>query len=677
MMRIAAGWTLLALGAANLLQAQGFGYVVDNLRGQVQVIELGSRRVMAAIPAGREASEMLVLPNNRLALVSNQLDNNVALLDLSSNTRVATIPAGAGPGSLIASPDGRFVFVANDTSNEVTVIDAVARRAVATIPVEDTPVQVNLSPHGRFLYAVNQGEIPGTVSVIDVNRRQVVKTLTVGQRPSQFALSPKPGVAYVVNSGSNSVSVVDLARNEITGQFAVGRGPASVAFSTSGRFLYVVNRDSNNISVIDTDQGNRLVAQIAVGSQPAAMAVTFDSRFGYVSNQGANTVSVLDLATNIAEETITVGAGPFSLMLDPNEDFLYVTNLGSGTGSGTVSVVDINTDRVAATIAVGGVPVQFQMLNAPTLLELAPNPAPTGGRITLHGEGFLPNSTVRFTAAGRAIAAAATFLDSQGLQVTVPAGAGSSAVVTVTSPDGNGSEEVIWRSGTASPTIFPGGVVEGAGFARAPYPISGGAILSVFGNFPGASEQSAGSFPLPTTLGNIAVSFNGVRAPLLYASDRQINLVAPVRLLALDRVRVAVSIGGQTSAAETVTVAAVGPGIFFDSETGRGAFLPVRAVRRGEVIQMFVTGLGETTPLALDGEPAPVDVFSPTPAMPAVSVGGAAAFVRFSGLAPTFSGLYQINFDVPQAAPIGSDVPVTVTAGGRTSNSVRLAVEPN
>jgi uncharacterized protein (TIGR03437 family) len=659
---------LAALLCAAGLRAQNVGYVVDNGSSVVHVVDLRSRQVTARIPSGVEPSEMLVLPNNRLAFVSNSGSNDVAVLDLSNNVRLGTIPAGVSPGSLIASADGRFVYVANDGSDNVTIIDVAARRAVATIPVDATPVQVNLSPDGRFLYAVNQDETPGTISVIDTNRRQVVKTITVGQRPSQLAISPKQTVAYVVNSGGASLTLIDLARNDAILTIPVRNGPASVAFSTDGRFVYSINRDAASVTVIDSEQFHRIVTHIPVGTQPAAMVVTYDSKFGYVSNQGSNTVSVLDLATNTVEETIAVGRGPFSLALDPNEDFLYVTNLGAGT----LSVIDVNTDRVAATIAVGAVPVQFQMLNAPTLLELAPNPSAAGSRLTLNGEGFLPTSTVRFvtTAPPRTSTAPVTFLDSQGLQVVGPSFPGASAVVSVANPDGNSSEEVIWRPGTAAPSISAGGVVEGAGFTRAPFPISGGAIVSVFGNFPGVVQQEAASFPLPSALGNAAVTFNGLRAPLLFTSTGQINLVAPIRLLALERVRVAITVSGQTSAAETTSVAASGPGIFLN------AFLPAGPVRRGETVMMFVTGLGDTVPPPVDGEPAPSDVLSPTVASPLVTVGSAQTTVRFSGLAPGFSGLYQINFDVPAAAPTGAEVPVTVTAGGRLSNTVRLVVEP-
>jgi uncharacterized protein (TIGR03437 family) len=668
---------------ATAVLGQNAGYVVDNAGGQVQVIDLANRRVTASIPTGANAAELLILPDNQTALVSNAGSGDVAILDLRTNTVAATIPTGQSPGGLSATPDGRFVYVADDAANEVAVIDVRARKVAARIPVGTTPIQVNIEPNGRYAYVVNQEDTPsGTISVIDVNRNAVAKTLEVGMRPNQFAILPGLRTAYVVNTGSDNLTLVDMNTNQAAGTIGAGRGPVGVAFSSDSRWLYVVNRDSNSVSVIDT-QSNSVVTEIPVGAQPSAMVVTFDSRFGFVSNTGGGTVTLLDLARNTAELDIPVGSGPFSLMLDPDENFLYVANLNSSS----LSVVDVNADRVAATIPVSGVPVQFTMLNAPTLLEVAPNPALGGTRVVLNGEGFLPASVVRFvtTSPPRTILAQSTFLDSQGLEAAVPVFQGSNVVVSVANPDANSSEQVTLRSGTATPAIFPGGVVEGAGFARAPSPVSGNAIVSVFGQFPGAVDQDAPAylFPLPVELGNARARFNGVDAPLFAVRGGQINAAAPARLFALDSVRVTVTVANQTSPAETVAVAPASPGIFFNFVDGAGAFLhsdytPVTAAnpaRRGEPLLAYAGGLGDTTPTPVEGDKPPEDILAWTAAVPAVIVGGVNAEVLFHGLAPCCTGLYQVNFVVPDTAPTGGEVPVTVAVGGRISNSVKLAVQ--
>jgi uncharacterized protein (TIGR03437 family) len=676
-------WAMLLLLFPRFASAQNLGFVVDNSQGAVRILDLSQRSVMNTVLVGQHPAEMLILPNNQIAYVTCPDNNNVAIVDLQNQTLVDTIPTGQAPGSLIGSSDGRYVYVANEGSNDVTVLDAVDHLSLATIPVGASPLMVNLSPDGRFLYVVNHDADPtGTVSVIDTNRRQLVETLEVGLQPTQFAVAPDLKTAYVVNSGSNSVSIVDLTTNQVTEQIDVGSGPTGVTFSTGGQSLYVVNRDSNNITVINTGS-KTVVGQIPVGSQPTDLVLTFDSHFGFVSNQGSNNVTLLDLFTRTAELNIPTGVTPFDLALDSNEDFLYVTNLGSQS----VTVIDVNTDKVVATVPLGGIPVQFTQYNAPTLLELAPNPATTGSTLILNGEGLLPSSTVQFvsTTPPRNVKVAPVWLDSQGLQVTIPSLPGAStAIVSVLHADGNSSEQLTLRFGSSISTISAGGVFEGAGFQPAPHPISGNSLVSVIGSFPGVAPAYASAIPLQTLLGNSRVTFNGTPAFLLFSSSGQINLITPLALFARSSVRVAVTAGTQTSPVETVEVAPAAPGIFKIGATSFGVFVhgdrprnlvsPSDPAQRGELLILYATALGNTFPEALEGEPSQGDILSETLVPVTATIGGIAADVSFSGFAPGLHGLYQIKLEVPLDAPIGDDISVIVSVESTESNRVLLAV---
>jgi uncharacterized protein (TIGR03437 family) len=57
-----------------------------------------------------------------------------------------------------------------------------------------------------------------------------------------------------------------------------------------------------------------------------------------------------------------------------------------------------------------------------------------------------------------------------------------------------------------------------------------------------------------------------------------------------------------------------------------------------------------------------------------VTIGGVPARVTFSGLAPGFVGLYQVNVQVPPGAPAGDAITAQLEIGGVTSNAVTIAI---
>ena len=59
-----------------------------------------------------------------------------------------------------------------------------------------------------------------------------------------------------------------------------------------------------------------------------------------------------------------------------------------------------------------------------------------------------------------------------------------------------------------------------------------------------------------------------------------------------------------------------------------------------------------------------------------VTIDGIPAEVLFSGAAPGFVGLNQINLRIPVNTRTASNIPVVLTIGGMQSNSVTIPVGP-
>ncbi len=227
-------------------------------------------------------------------------------------------------------------------------------------------------------------------------------------------------------------------------------------------------------------------------------------------------------------------------------------------------------------------------------------------------------------------------------------------------------------------------VVNGASF-RAGAPVAPGALVSGFGDFGGAGGD-AQAVPLPTELAGLQVLVNEAAAPLLAVRPAQINFQMP-RAVAAGKAAIRVVRGGNTVASGSVNVAATGPGLFVvaaGDPSRPGAVLnqdsrlnlESNRARRGEVLQIFATGQGATSPAVEDGSPGSAQPLARTPTDPKVFIGPEQAEVLFSGLSPQFAGLWQINARVPASSAVSGQVPLFVSIGGRTSNAVTLWVEP-
>jgi uncharacterized protein (TIGR03437 family) len=231
------------------------------------------------------------------------------------------------------------------------------------------------------------------------------------------------------------------------------------------------------------------------------------------------------------------------------------------------------------------------------------------------------------------------------------------------------------------PAISSGGVVDGASFRGT---VTAGAIVSIFGQNLSNSTLNASTIPLPTNLGGTSVTVNGVAAPLFYVSGTQLNVQLPFNLSGSATIQV--NREGVSGPGQAIAISAFAPAIFTVPPGGSGAgailhagngalITPSSPAVRGEFVSIYLTGLGPVQPAIPEGSAAPSNPPAQTPGTPIVLIGGAGAPVSFSGLAPTFAGLYQINVQVPQGAPSGQSVPITVSMGGVSSNTATLAIQ--
>lgn len=246
------------------------------------------------------------------------------------------------------------------------------------------------------------------------------------------------------------------------------------------------------------------------------------------------------------------------------------------------------------------------------------------------------------------------------------------------------SGAVLAQGATAAPLLTAGGVVHAASFETG-VPIAPGSLITLYGSKLADKSGSAGTIPLPSSLNGTEVTLGDRPLPLLFTSDGQLNAQVPYDVPVDTQHQILVKRGEAIAVPETLSVAAAQPGIFTKSQngSGQGAIVkqdgvtlaePGTPAARGEVVIIYCSGLGPVSPPVVAGRPAPSSPLSGVINPVTVLIGGKEARVLFAGLAPGFSGLYQINAFVPADAATGNAVEVTVESAGQKSPPVTIAI---
>ena len=253
----------------------------------------------------------------------------------------------------------------------------------------------------------------------------------------------------------------------------------------------------------------------------------------------------------------------------------------------------------------------------------------------------------------------------------------------------------------AQPAVTKGSVLNGATLVPNPdgsySPLAPGALVTIFGSFPGATQADADSVPFSTALGGVSVTFNGVPAPMrdVLVGPQLVNVVVPYEVLpagqATGSVAVVVSVNGTPGAPVMIPIMPQAPGIFtnppavgnavlinmtdFTMAAPAGSNISPNAhpIQRGSYAFFYTTGLGAMIPPVPDGEGGQ-DGLVHNAVLPQVLVGGMQAQVLFAGLAEGSPGIYQVNIIIPENSPTGDTVELrVVSADGRTSSPAGFA----
>jgi uncharacterized protein (TIGR03437 family) len=397
---------------------------------------------------------------------------------------------------------------------------------------------------------------------------------------------------------------------------------------------------------------------------------------------GAATVSPAASTTDATGQTQTVAV---------------LSASASGTVSVTAALSDPRYNGISATFTLSTT-LQVTSLtkvsgDQQTTQSGQPFAAPLVVQVNANNNQPLSGQVVSFVATGGAtLSASSAQTDVTGrAQVTVTAGATPGAV-TVTAFVGNFSAPAFNLT-----VIPPGPALTANSFFNA----GGGARLGALSpcslvtvtasglapNVLGTVLNSNVFGPWATTLATDTVAVNNVAAPISSLANlngvQQLTFQVPCEVAPAASVPITINVGGGTGTVN-MPIQAATPGIFETVMTDGarravairpdGSFVSLQnPARPGDVVRVYVTGLGPVAPAAVTGALPYVGADSLVLGQVIVGVNNAGARVVNSRVSPNLIGVYEVDFQVPSDAPTGNDIVLSVAVNAPGDSQTRFS----
>ncbi len=577
-----------------------------------------------------------------------------------------------------------------------------------------------VAPYSGNLYLQCVGGTAAAVSTFGVGTSPTTFTPYLTGLPSHPSPSGQALVGAIAAGGTVIFGISTVWNNQTYWAFSNATDQASlVAFSDIDNSLHMGGKIIEQTSqstwlmhfddaasyLFDDNDADILIQLTLVPTGPPVLLLQGSLSFTCLSGTSPPT-QALTVSGNIAMLfTASASSSGNWLTVNPTNGTtptaitvsVSAANLPPGTYTGTISVSSPSATNSPQTVQVT-VTVQD-----PYLLSASPTSLAFTYQI---GSSQPLAQMIALSSARSGLAFGATASGGTWLLVTPAAGSTPASLSVGVAPGGLSAgtyagKIIIASSAATNPiqevpvtlTIFPpippvftsAGIVNAASYAPGLVP---GGLAALFGkglSIVNGTVLAGGR----TSLSGTSVSVGGTLAPLLsvtnQAGQEQIDFQVPFELQGSSSTTVQVANNGSSTSVSGVPVLAAQPGIFevpTDSQGGRtGAVIhlngqlvaPSSPAMPGEIVSLFLTGLGPVQPAVGTGAFGPIPPAT-TLLTVTVSIAGVGCNVLFSGYAPVEIGVYQINFQIPTGVIAGPSLKLSVTAGTAISQVSAISV---
>ena len=337
-------------------------YVACEASDSVIIVDTASRKVIAEIETGGQATDVTFNPQGTLAYVSNRLGDTVTVIDVARRQVIEDIKVGDEPHGLIFDLPGENLYVLDTGANSISIINAQTHEETRRLVSGRNPWSLALSPDGKTIAVTNtlaelaelRQNSHSEVTLIDTATGRVKNRIRVPDTNLCQGIDYHPSGEFLFITMNRTKGLVPMTRLlqgwTITNGFGIiwkdGRvdqvlldqpdlcfpDTADVAFSPDGRWAFLTSSGSDRVAVVDVE---KLLSMLAAASD-------YEREHVFPNHVG--------LPCEFIFTHIVTGRSPRGVTFAPDGKLAYVAD----SLDDTVTVIDVSRLQPTATIDLGG-----------------------------------------------------------------------------------------------------------------------------------------------------------------------------------------------------------------------------------------------------------------------------------------------------------------------------------
>jgi DNA-binding beta-propeller fold protein YncE len=230
-------------------------------------------------PKGKRFDYLTIDPDDHYLLIAHLAANELDVVELGTNRVVKAVPDVPGVEGVEYVPGLRKIYTSNWWENKIGVIDARTLEITKRLPTEAKPDgSAYAAGFGKLYVSDERGRAE---AVVDVRTDRIVRTLYFPSETGMPQYDPVAKKVYVNLQEQNVFAVIDPASDDIVGRYPVAgcRGNHGMALDPEHHRAFLSCEGNDTLTVFDLDR-HAAIAHLPMAA--GADVVKFDPGLGRI-----------------------------------------------------------------------------------------------------------------------------------------------------------------------------------------------------------------------------------------------------------------------------------------------------------------------------------------------------------------------------------------------------------